>query len=137
MHRRLQQALAAKRTGTPSRLKTRLLYIRSSSSCSLLCTALYNTQTAILGEDKSCSYFDSLCIICDFVHPHMVADAVILPASLEAVTCACADDIEVRRHWAPGSLTTNAQTLGFPTGRGVLQTGAATCIDVWRPCRPA
>ena len=37
----------------------------------------------------------------------------------------CADDIEVCRHWAPGSLTTDAQTVGFPTGRGVLQTGAA------------
>ena len=59
--------------------------------------------------------------------------AAVFPAWLEEAVCACADDIEVRRHWAPGSLTTDAQTLGFPTRRGVLQTGAATHTGAWRP----
>lgn len=44
--------------------------------------------------------------------------------------CACADDTEVCRHWALGSLPTDTQTVGLPTGGGVLQTGAANHADV-------
>ena len=138
MHRHPHPAQPANETGTSLRLKIKLLYIRSSSLCPFLCTASVYTPDGNVHEDKSMmQLIFPLHVAFINICTYMLCQMQPCSTSSAVVECACADDVEVRRHWAPGSLTTDAQTVGLPTGRGILQTGAANHVHAGTPGRQA